>query len=336
MIFIDRRGGAASALCDSLSGTDYVARLENIIEDATERNCVAMCSSDAALHTALYLCGATRGDYVFVPSFTFYSYISTVVGCGCVPVFLDCDPVTRCVSPSALETAFVWAQLQNKPPKAVIVDDAFGSVADYDVLLPLCKAWDVPLIELACDAFGGEYKGVPCGANGDLGVLSFSKRISGAGGALLCGDECGAARGFARLEYSEGENHDYRLHNALAALDCALLESADKISARARANLAALVAAADGIAAPVDGDAAAYALCKADGVAAELAYSGFDVKTPPPVHAMPQYRDCAFFEHERGFDMSSALGGYCLINMDISAPKRMRLVRMLKRMPSRR
>lgn len=333
MIFIDRRGGAASALCDSLSGTDYVSRLEKILEETTGRNCVAMCSSDAALHTALYLCGATRGDYVFVPSFTFYSYVSTAVSCGCVPVFLDCDPVTRCVSPSALETAFVWAQLQNKPPKAVIVDDAFGSVADYDVLHPLCRAWNVPLIELACDAFGGDYKGVPCGANGDLGVLSFSKRVTGGGGALLCGDECGAARAFARMEYSEGENHDYRLHNALAALDCAQLESAEKISARAKANLAALCAATDCIVAPVDGDAATYALCKASGCIAEFVCGGFDVKTPPPVHAMPQYGDCSFFEHERGFDMSASLNGCCLINMDISAPKRMRLARILKRLP---
>lgn len=330
MIFIDRRGGAASALCESLSGTDYVARLEFTLSGDMGKNVVAMCSSDAALHTALYLCGVERGDYVFVPAFTFYSYVSTVVYSGGVPVFLDCDPVTRCVSASALETAFVWAELQNKPPKAVVVDNAFGSVADYDVLLPLCKAWGAPLVELACDAFGGEYKGVPCGANGDFGVLSFAKRVTGGGGALVCGEEQYSARSFARMRYSDAENHDYRLHNAVAALNCAGFDSAKKITARAKANLSALAATVDCIAPPVVGDAASFALCRACGLVSELRSYGYSVKTPPPVHLMPQYRDCPFFEHEQGFDMSSSLYGCCLIDMDMSTLKRMRLARILK------
>lgn len=330
MIFIDRQGGAAGALCDSLSGADYASRLENALTDSTGRAAVAMCSSDAALHTALYLCGVTRGDYVFVPSYTFYSHIATVAHAGGVPVFLDCDPGTRCVSAAALETALVWAELQSKSPKAVIVDDAFGSVADYDELYPLCRAWNVPLIELACDALGGDYKGVPCGASGDFGVLGF-KRLAGGGGALLCGDEHTAARGFARILYTEAENHDYKMHNAVAALVLAQLDAAEKISARAKKNVAALCAAVDCIVPPVAGDAAAYALCRASGMAAELKNAGYIVKTPPPVHTLPQYRDRPFFEHEQGFDMTGALSDCCLIDMDMSALKRVKLARMLGR-----
>ena len=60
----------------------------------------------------------------------------------------------------------MWSELQGKPPKAVVADNAFGAVADYDVLCPLCKAWGVPLVELAFDALGGNYRGVPCASVG--------------------------------------------------------------------------------------------------------------------------------------------------------------------------
>ncbi|MCH5162701.1 MAG: DegT/DnrJ/EryC1/StrS family aminotransferase [Clostridiales bacterium] len=330
MIFIDRQGNAAWAMSDAMAGTDYIARLEARISGYGKK-AVAMCSADAAIHTALKLCGAGWGDYVFVPTFTFYTNIATVTNEGCLPVFLDCDPETRCVSVSALETAFLWSELQDKMPKAVVVDDAFGAVADFDRLLPMCKAYGVPLIELACDAFGGEYNGRPCGACGDYGVISFAKRVDGGGGALILPvDEERAAREFSRGCYSESENHDYKMHNVIAALDCAKLQSAKKIGERAKHNLAALCDGTDSVAQPTDGDAATYALCRAARHAAAIKAAGYDVKTPPPVHTMPQYSTCPFFEHEQGFCVARSFSDCCLVDMDISAHKRRKLAKMLR------
>lgn len=330
MLYTDRQGEAAGAICGALAGDDYVSRLENSFAAATGKNALALCTGDAALHTALYLCGVTDGDYVFVPTFTFYSYVATVAHVGGVPVFLDCDPHTRCISASALETALVWSELQGKPPKAVVADNAFGAVADYDVIYPLCKAWGVPLVELAFDALGGNYRGVPCGANGDYGTLSFCKRIIGGGGLLLCGDDKNAAEEFARLRYSERENHDYALHNLLAALDYAQLDAAEKVTSRARKNLDALCKQFDFVAPPTAGDAATYALVKAAGCAAELRAAGFKVKKPPLVHTLPQYRDCHYFEHEQGFSACRAFDEYCIIDTDMSAYSRKKLERLLK------
>ncbi len=328
MLIIDRYGDAAEALGLALGGTDYVKRLERS-ETAQGRNAIAVSSLDGALHTALYLCGVRSGDYVFVPTFTFYSYIATVMNMDAVPVFLDCDPITRCVSASALETALMWAELQNKPPKAVVIDNAFGSIADYDLLIPLCKAWGVHTIELSADAYSGDYKGKRCGNNCDYGVVGFDKRLPG-GGALLYSDDGDKARRFCRMEYTDGESHDYKMNNFVAALWVAGKTASDKITARARKNLDALCAALDTVAPPMPGDAATYALVKAADIADELSAAGYDVKRPPPVHTLPMYRDCYFFEHERGYAVCDSFKKYCLIGLDLSFLQRSKLIRMLK------
>lgn len=328
MLFIDRYGEAANALACALEGDDKREKLEKEMSADHGKRAVALCSTDAAIHTALYLCDAKDGDYVFVPSFTFYSYVSTISHVGAIPVFLDCDPNTRCVSTSALETAFLWASLQAKPPKAVVVDNAFGSIADFDSISPICKAHDVPVIELAVDAYGGEYKGKPCGGSGDYGVVGFCKQLPGGGAVLLCGEDEHKARKFARLEYSDGENHDYGMDNFTAALDAAQRDSAYKIVKRARANLAALCLKSEAVAPPVLGDAATYALCKAPSPN-DLRALGYTVKRPPPVHILPQYRECAFFEHEPGYSVCTSFSDKCLISMDMSVFARNRLARLL-------
>lgn len=325
MVFTDKQGEAAGALLDALTGVDYVRRLESALSMSTGKRVVALSSADAALNTALYLCGVGRGDYVFVPTYTFFSYIATVDNMGAVPVFLDCDPATRCVSPAALETALLWAELQNKPPRAVVIDNAFGAVADYDVLLPLCKAHGVHAVELACDAFYGEYNGARCGTNADYGVWAFDKRLFGGGGALVTSDDPDPARRFSRYDYSDGENHDYRLNNFVAALDYAQLDSAKRLSAKCKANLAALYSSTDCIARAEKGDAAAYALCRAASIAPELKAAGYDVKKPPAVHTISRYSGAKFFEHEPHFSAYKKFDEFCLIGMDISSVARVRL-----------
>lgn len=330
MLFIDRHGAAAGAMANALSGGDYVARLERALGERLGKKVVALSSADAALHTALMLCGVRAGDYVIVPTFTFYSDIATVSNIGAVPVFVDCDPVTRCVSAAALETAILWAELQNKPISAAVISDAFGAVADFDTLVPLCKAHGVPTVEFAVGAYGGEYKGSPCGGNCDFGVIALGRSALGGGGAVvLGGDDEARARELTRQRYTDGESFDYRLNNVVAAIDHALLDTDKKLLARRRANLAAVCSALDRPV-PTDGDGAYYALVKCAAHAETLRDAGFDVKLPPPAHTLPRYADNVFFEHEQGFCVSCGFEKHCLIGMDISLAKRLKLIRMLR------
>lgn len=319
MLFIDKYGEAAAAINDALSGTDYVARLEREISAMTNRNAVAISTFDGAVHTALHLCDVKSGDYVFAPTFTFYSYLAPITNIGAVPVFLDCDPVTRCVSPLALETALVWSSLQNKPPKAVIIDNAFGSVAEYDKLIPMCKAWNVPAIELCADALCG----AACGSNGDFGVFGFEC------GAAIAADDVLPIRQFSRYEYTDGENHDYRLNNYSAALACAYITVAPKIHERNKANLSALSASLDCVVPPVKGDGATYALIRTNR-ANELAAAGFTVLRPPLAHMLTRYSGCHYFEHEQGYSVSGELNRCALISLDFSPFRRYKLISMLK------
>jgi len=119
------------------------------------------------------------------------------------------------------------------------------------------------------------------------------------------------------------------MHNVIAALDCAVLEAAQKVTARARKNLDALFKL-DLALRPTDGDAASYATVRAAKHAAALSRDGFEVKTPPPVHTMPQYIERPFFEHEQGFCVSRSLAEYCLVDMDISPLMRRKLIKRLK------
>lgn len=323
MLFIDKYGEAAAAINDALGGTDYVARLERELSAITNKNAVAISTFDGAVHTALHLCGVRSGDYVFAPTFTFYSYLAPITNIGAVPVFLDCDPVTRCVSPLALETALVWASLQNKPPKAVIIDNAFGSAAEYDKLIPMCKAWNVTTIELCADALCGTAGGRPCGSNGDYGVFGFEH-----GGAIVA-DDILPAKQFARYEYTDGENHDYRLNNFCAALACAHIAVAPKIHERNKANLSSLCSALDCVVPPVKGDGATYALIRTN-QAKELEAAGFNVLRPPLAHQLSRYSGCHYFEHEQGYSVSSELNSCALIDLDFSPFRRYKLISMLK------
>ena len=329
MLFIDRYGESAAAALDALSGGGYAARLEREIEARAGKPAVAVCSVDAAVHTALHLCGVKDGDYVFLPSFTFYSYIAAAENMGGVPVFLDCDPITRCVSPAALDAALLWAELQSKPPAAVVIDDAFGSVADYDVLLPLCKAHNVPSVELAVEGALCGGRRVPRGANCEFGVIGFDRTLYGGGGAVLC-DERADAEMFTRARYSDGENHDYRLHNTVAALDLAAVAVAEKIAKRARRNLDAICRERENVAKPTDGDCGKYALCKPPCGVLALRAAGVNVKRPPCVHKLPRYASCAYFEHEPGYSVCESFADYCLVDMDMSVWARLRLSKMLK------
>lgn len=308
------------ALFEAQSGKDCVSSLRKTLSAYFGKDTVPVCSLDGALHTALYLCGVLAGDYVFVPTYTFYSYIQAVDNIGAVPVFLDCD-MTRCVSPEALDAALLWAQLQNKLPKAVVIDNAFGASANLNLLVPMCKAYSVPTVEL-CGTLGGKYSGKNCGSCADYGAVGLPS-----GGAIVCGDDKEKAEEFCRYAYTDGLNFDYRLNNYAAAVDCATIDEQKKSASRGNANLSALMAKCDCAVSPF-GDSGRFACVRTDR-AGELTAAGFEVKKPPPVHTLDKYREANYFEHERGYSVSQTLSKNALIGMDFPFYKRAKLLHII-------
>ncbi len=150
------------------------------------KHAVAVNSGTAALQIALMAAGVGPADEVIVPSFTFIATASAVVLMGAKPVFVDIDPRTYNMSPSAFRSAIT------ERTKAVIPVDLYGLPAEMDEIGEIARAKGIAVIEDACQAQGASYKGAMAGTLGDMGCFSFypgKVMTTGEGGAVLTNDD---------------------------------------------------------------------------------------------------------------------------------------------------
>jgi dTDP-4-amino-4,6-dideoxygalactose transaminase len=155
------------------------------------KHAAAVSSGTAAIHLALVLLGVGRGDTVFCSSFTFAASANPIIYQGAEPVFIDSEPESWNMSPSALEDAFLDAKATGCMPRAVIVVNLYGQSADFDPIVEICRRYGVPIVEDAAESLGATYKGRQSGTLGTLGVFSFNgnKIITTSGGGMLVSDD---------------------------------------------------------------------------------------------------------------------------------------------------
>lgn len=142
-------------------------------------------SGTAALTTAMTALGIGAGDEVIMPSFTFVASFEAVLSVGAIPVMVDIDESLT------LDPASVRAAITERT-KAVMPVHMCGVMADMDALVAICKEHDLLLLEDACQAIGGTYKGKAAGTIGHAGTFSFDfvKLITCAeGGAVITNNE---------------------------------------------------------------------------------------------------------------------------------------------------
>lgn len=147
----------------------------------------ALCVSEGttALMSALAGLGVRPGDEVIVPTYTYIATASAVLAVGAIPILADIDD-SLTLSPVAVERAIT------SRTRAILPVHMAGMPCDMDALSLLAKKHGLFLIEDACQAVGGSYKGRHLGTIGDAGAMSFNyfKIISaGEGGALLTSNE---------------------------------------------------------------------------------------------------------------------------------------------------
>ncbi len=202
-------------------------------------------SGTAALTTAMSALGIGYGHEVIMPSFTFVASFEAVLSVGAVPVLVDVDE-TLTLDPAAVAAAIT------PQTKCIMPVHMCGSMANLDALLALCAKHNLVLIEDACQAIGGSYKGKKLGTIGDAGTFSFDfvKTITcGEGGVVMTNNEevyvkCdgfsdhghdhkGVDRG-ADLHPFIGYN--YRISELHAAVGLAQIEKLDKIIATQKHN----------------------------------------------------------------------------------------------------
>ena len=142
-------------------------------------------SGTAALTIALSALGIGAGDEVIMPTFTFVASFEAVISVGAIPVLTDIDE-TLTLNPKAVEAAIT------PRTRAVMPVHMCGSMAQLDELIAICEKHNLILLEDACQAIGGKYKGKSLGTIGHAGTFSFDfvKIITCAeGGAVLTNDK---------------------------------------------------------------------------------------------------------------------------------------------------
>ena len=199
------------------------------------KQAAALSSGTAALHLALEMLGVQKGDHVFCSDLTFVASANAIRYLNAIPVFIDVEPTSWNMSPSALEKAF-----ESVLPKAVIVTDIYGQSADYKLIAEICDKHQTPIIEDAAESLGAEYNRKKCGSFGEMAILSFNgnKIITTSGGGMLLTDRSEFVLKAKKLSTQSREEalhyehaqvgYNYRLSNILAALGRAQLKSLDQ------------------------------------------------------------------------------------------------------------
>ena len=202
-------------------------------------------SGTAALTVALASAEVGAGDEVIMPTFTFVASFESILALGAVPILVDVDD-TLTLSPKAVEEAIT------ERTKVVMPVHMCGSMADLDALKAICQKHSVLLLEDACQAIGGSYKGKPLGSIGDLGCFSFDyvKTITcGEGGAFITNnkefyenahkyadhghDHIGNDRG---AETHPFLGYNFRISELNAAVGCAQIQRLDEFLAIQKRN----------------------------------------------------------------------------------------------------
>ncbi|WOT03710.1 DegT/DnrJ/EryC1/StrS family aminotransferase [Shewanella youngdeokensis] len=158
-------------------------------------------SGTAALQTAMAAAGIGAGDEVIVPPFTFVASIEAVFMAGAVPVFAEIDH-TLCLSAASIEAVIT------PKTKAINLVHMCGSMAKMDEIISVCNKHNLLILEDACQAIGGSYRGQALGTIGDVGCYSFDsvKTITcGEGGAVITNND--AIYKHAHMFSDHGHDH---------------------------------------------------------------------------------------------------------------------------------
>ena len=212
-----------------------------------EREFAAYCDSSHALATSsgsgsllisLLAMGIQPGDEVIVPSYTFVATYSSAIFAGAVPVLCDIDESLN------LDPAAVEAKITPKT-KAIIPVHMLGNPCNMDAIMDIANRHGLQVLEDACQAAGGSYKGKKLGTIGRMGAFSlnvFKTITTGDGGMVVTNDVDLFNRAFALHDQGHTPNRtgvqvgqrsllgmNFRVNELLGAVALAQLRKLDGI-----------------------------------------------------------------------------------------------------------
>lgn len=195
------------------------------------------CSGTFAVELALRAAGVTAGDEVILAAYDFSGNFRAIEAVGARPVLVDVDPGTFSLDATQLDDAL------SPSVSAIIVSHLHGRLAPIGDVRRFADHHGLMLVEDACQCPGATIDGLPAGAIGHVGVLSFggSKLLTaGRGGALLTTDEALHQR--AKVFANRG-NDAFALSELQAAVLAPQLDRLAERNTRRAAAVARLMAA---------------------------------------------------------------------------------------------
>ena len=150
------------------------------------KHACAASNCTTALHLALMAIGIKPGDEVITVSHSYIATANVIRYCDAVPVFVDVDPATYNIDPSAIEAAIT------PRTRAILCVHQMGMPCDMKSVMEIARKHDLRVVEDAACAIGSEISingqwqkiGRP---TGDIVCFSFHPRkvmSTGDGGML--------------------------------------------------------------------------------------------------------------------------------------------------------
>ena len=170
-----------------------VSRFQTDLQEYLGVKHVIPCANGTdALQIAMMALGLKSGDEIITPSFTYIATTEVIALLGLTPVFVEVDPQTFCIDPTAIEAAIT------PKTKAIVPVHLYGQAANMNAVMDIAQKHNLFVIEDNAQAIGSDYhltngKKVKTGTIGDIGCTSFfpSKNLGcyGDGGALCTNND---------------------------------------------------------------------------------------------------------------------------------------------------
>ncbi len=167
-------------------GVDVAEFEERFAEYCGAAHCVGVSDGTAAVQLGLLALAVEPGASVITVPNTFIATVEAIVAAGARPVFVDVDPIHRCMDPAQL------GSVAAAETGAVVPVHLFGRLAPMVEISAICDRTGVPVLEDAAQAHGAALAGRRAGAWGNAAAFSFypTKNLGAAGdaGAIVCND----------------------------------------------------------------------------------------------------------------------------------------------------
>jgi perosamine synthetase len=231
------------------------------------KHAIAVSSGTSGLHLVVRGMGWMDGVEIITTPFTFVATVNVLLLERAHPVFVDIDPVTLNLHPTAVRSLIereyrrdggrMINRSTGRPLAGVLPVDVYGHPIMLDEFRVLADEYGLRILDDTCESLGSEYlskthdRWVKSGTIADAAVFAFypNKQMTTAEGGIIVTDDdalatyCRAARNQGRAEGSGWLQHDvlgfnYRMDELSAALGVAQMRRFEELAAK-RARVAA-------------------------------------------------------------------------------------------------